>query len=64
MVGASMEVGGEEMGASFCYLCAKHEGRGTGGASVLQRERGRCMAVMSFSLLQLESGKGEIKRGL
>ena len=58
--GASMEVGGEEKGVSFCCGCAEREGRGRGGAFVLQSERGRCMAVfVSLSLVQLESGKRE-----
>lgn len=46
----------EDMGVSFCCVCAEHEGserqreRERGGASVLQRESGGCMVVfMSLS---------------
>jgi len=50
---------GRRWGILLLFVC-RTEGRGTVGASVLQRERGRCMAVfMSLSLMQLESGKGE-----
>ena len=58
----------EEMGASFCCVCAEREGseraRERGGASVLQRERGGCMVVfMSLSSCSYRVVKGN-KRGL